>query len=276
MRYSENPAAFYVFILLAMAGLFSCSQERILARQYLKTNDTLNILLLTPDIVFKKNLKINSDSLPEQIRDSVSLEQSTILGKINDHLFLDLLSSQLIDELKHRKYRVFTEENMNEFMKLDSNSYIFKIAQVEVDEYPSVFVATRLYDSTEFTETLDQNSVSINLWYEVTQLNSEEKPVLIFSSDSLKDIIDGSFRRALLSYQPRYVYRRHDINIDDFYRKVTSFGSTNAEYIDDYFVNKFIHRNYNYQMFYPTAKYFHFDKQKNRVYPAGYKRFIFM
>lgn len=193
---------------------------------------------------------------------------------MNDKTFIDLLFSGLCDELKKEKFKVYTEENLDAFFKLDTNAFIFNIVQIELDEYNSPYTVSQVYDTMTYYKNFDLNAVAIDIWFEVSQLNvDQEKSKLLFSSDSINDDIDGHFKKLLLSNEIKYIYKRKEIRVDDLYNKMTDFAATNAGYIYDYFLNKYINEKYSGEIF---VKYYHYDKQRDIVYPAKYKRFIFM
>jgi len=263
-----------LFFYLFFAVFFiSCSPVKHIARQFISSNHPINILLLKPDYVFKKNFKIDTDTLPEEIKDSVGISQSLLLRKVNDNTVIDLLFSGLTDELRNRKLKIYTEENMNEFMKLDSGAFIFNIVQSELDEYSTPYTVSQVYDTLTYYKNFELNAVSINIWYEASQLNTQDKITLLYSSDSINDDIEGHFKKLFLSNEIKYIYKRKEISTDDLYNKIADIATTDAGYIYDYILNKYLNEKYIGGKF---LKYYHYDKQKDIIYPAKYKRFIFM
>ena len=252
----------------------SCSPVRRIAKQFTSSCDSINILLLKPEYIFKKNLKYSELGLPDSIKDDVGLSQSLILKNVDDNKVMDSLFSEIKYELKNRKFRVFTEENMNNFMKLDSEAFIFNLAQIEIDEYATPYTFSQVYDTTNYYKTFDLNTASLLLWFEASQLNSNQNNSnLLFSSDSIIDDIDGHFKKSILTNDIKFVYKRKDICVDDLYDKIADIAVNNADYIFDYLLNKFIYEKYTGNK---LLKYYHYDRKQKIVYPAKYKRFIFM
>ena len=231
-------------------------------------------MLMKTENVLKKNMKINVDSIPQNIRDSVCLAQSVILKLTNEKTLTNILFTGITDELKKRNFKVFTEEDMTAFMKLDSGAYIFHIAQIELDEYYIPDSRSQMYDTLTFYKSFDLNAISINLWYEVSQLNSDQNNnTTLFSSDYIDDKVNGFFRISFFTGEVDFVYNRKDITVDDLYSKASEFGISNAEYIYDYFLNKYI---YTYYKGDKKPKYIHYNAHSKKLYPAGQNRFIFM
>jgi len=184
--------------------------------------------------LYKKNLKINTDSVPESVRDSVAIANSVLLGKIVNKTFLNLLDNGLDDGLKKRKFKIYNEDSLNAFMKLQSKGYIFNLSQIELDEYLDFDTAFQEIDDQTYYQELIMNASSINLWFEVSQLNGEqEQNQVLFSSQSISDNITGHFKRDFLTGQVKFIYRRTDINADDVYLMAMDFGTVNASYIFD-------------------------------------------
>jgi len=263
----------FLLSFIFITFLFSCSQERQLARKFVASSDTICILLLKTDYIFKKNLKINTDS-SLKLRDSTNIVQKELLHNVNEKMLVDILFSGVFDKLKKQKIKVFSEENTDVFLLSNSAAYIFNLAQIELDEYSIPYTASQRYDTLIYSEDFNLNAAKINLWYEVSELNNtQENWKVLFADDYISDCIDGHFRKIFLSNDIRFIYSRINITQDDIYLMAAKFADTNAAYIYDYFLNDYIHRKYNGRK---KLKYFHFDLQKRKLYPAGNNRFIFM
>ncbi|NTW31644.1 MAG: hypothetical protein HGB12_03305 [Bacteroidetes bacterium] len=253
----------FIFVILVC----SCSQQRQLAKEFLNKKDSLSILILRTDTVFKKNLKKNNDSISDTTN-------SLFLGKTKNITLINLIYTGLIDELKKRKLKVYTDENMNSFMSLPSESYIFNMSQIEMDEYVIPYSFSQDYDEDEYYQDFNLNAVSLNTWFEVSELNGEqEKSKVLYSSKSINDNVYGYFRRNYLYDEIYFNYRRTDITLDDIYKSALNFGYTNADYIFDYFLNQYVYENYKGKM---KKNYLHYDIKKNRFIKAEKNRFIFM
>jgi len=229
---------------------------------------------MNTDYLFKKNLKINTDSLPEALKDSVSLAQSAVLGKVINKTFISLLYNGIFDEMKKRKFKVYNEDSIASFMQKDTTAWVFNLTQIELDEFNNPYTASQQFDTMTYYQDFDLNAASINLWFEVSQQNSDQdKGRVLFSSQFITDIVDGYFKRTFFSKDVNYIYQRKDITVDDVYNMAANFGAINASYIFDYFMNEYVYKKYKGQK---KPKYMHYDPVNKTIVPAAYNRFIFM
>jgi len=264
---------YFPFIVFSLFFLFSCSQEMHLAKEFVASKDTINVLLLKTDNVFKKNLKINSDQLPPAAKDSVALAESLMLKKLNDTTFVNLLFAGLMDGMNKKKFRVYTEERIDTFLLVHPTAYIFNLAQIEVDESTVNYTDSSMYDSTMYYQNFELTGVALNLWYELNEQNGDQKySKVLYNTASMYDQVDGYFHKAFFEL-PKYYYTRKDITIDDVYLLTSSFGNDNASYIYDYFLNDYIYKKYTGTK---KPKYLHYNSQTGKISPSGYNRFIFM
>jgi len=258
----------------ALLLISSCSPEVSLCRKFISSKDSIKILLLKTDNLYKKNLKINADSLPESVRDSVSLANSTILGKIKDKTFAELVYNGMSDEIKKSKFSVYIEDSLNVFMKMTGKAYIFNLTQIELDEYFENDTAAQEIEDKVYYQDFVLNSASINLWFDVSQLNGDQdKKRMLFSSTSISDDVNGHFKRDFMSGEIKFFYKRKDITEDDVYQMAQDFGVTNADYIFDYFMNEYVYLKYKGKK---KIAYMHYDPVRKMLSPAAYDRFIFM
>ena len=245
-----------------------------MARRFISTKDTLNILLLKPNEVLKANLAYQNDSVAASIRDSLAMVYSTVVSKADDKIMKELLTQSIADELKQYPCKVFDEDRMGNFMKLDSSGVIFQVAQMQMEEFVKPYTADAFYDELRFYQDFELKGVNLNLWFELSQLNSEQdKNKVLFSTTYITDDIEGVFRRSFLTGEVKFIYSRSDITKDDVYQMATDFGKVNAAYIFDYFLNQYVHTHYKGKKKLP---YLHYDLLKKRLRQAGLNRFIFM
>lgn len=264
----------FCLFLFLLTVVISCSSEKKLAKQFINSKDTVNILLLKTDYIFKKNLKVKADTIPVSGNDSVGADQFEIIGSVNNKTLTDLLFTGIIDELKKRNFRIYTEDNMNAFMKLDSDASIFHLVQVELDELYTPYTASQMYDTIIYYEDFNLNTVSINLWFELSHLNSDdEKSSVLYSTMKISDKVDGYFRRSFLTNGVKFYYDRKNVSSDDVYTLALYFGENNAEYIYDYFLNRYVYIKYKGKK---KLKFLHYDYKVKKISLAGHKRFIFM
>lgn len=263
------PVSFSIFLSI------SCSYEKKLANSFLRSGDTTYILLFMPeDMVFiKQNQSVADEKLGKDGSDSASIAASVFLSRTKDVLISDLVFSNFESVLKNGYFKVYSDDDMGRFMQLGVNSYIVRIAQLELDEFINPYTASEQFDTLTYYEEFDLNAICMNMWLEVTEVNgTQDTAQVLYSKVEISDVVDGYFTKSF-SGMVKYVYQRSDINLDNIYSMATGFGEMNALYLFDYFMNKYIHEHYKGSK---VPKYYHFDKETGKINPAGYYRFIFL
>jgi hypothetical protein len=262
-----------VFTVSLFAFLYSCSPLHHLAREYVQKQDTISVLLLTPETLIKNDLRFQKRNIP--VADSLMLSESRILKDLNDTLVRSLIIENLTDELKTRKFKVFDTKTITEFMLEKSEAYILNCVQIELDEYDTPLQESQQFDTITFSQDFLLNTVSLNIWFEISLLNNtNESTQLVFYSNSKNDKIDGKFRKNILSNEVKYIYTRTDVTVDDIYNLAAKFGVKNASNIFDYFMNQYLYLNFEGK---PSKyKYLSYDKNTLKFHPAKSDRFIFM
>ncbi len=261
-----------VIICFFMACFFfSCSMERKLAQKYINSNDTIHLLIIQTKEVTLKNLKLPVDSISK--KETVVSSGNAILDSLKKDVFLNIVNVGLVDELKKRNFKIYTESDTADFMKLDSG-YIFNISQIEIEEFDTPDTLFVQRDTALYYKAFLLNSIKIKWWIEVSQIMSNDVvDHVLYNTATYTDEIKTDYKEYFFSDQVNLVYDINKITMNRFYNEVYSFGMLNAAYINDYFMNKYI-----FDRYYKKKKplYFHFDSSQNHLSPAGYNRFIFM
>jgi hypothetical protein len=274
-HFRKIQSLLFLNLLFTFFLCVSCSQEKKLAKAFVKSGDTTSLLILLPeDLVFiKQNQSFADETLGKDGSDSASIAASVFLSKIKDTLITDLFYSNFEGILKGGPFRVYSDDDMSQFMQLGLRSYIIRIAQVELDESIIPYTASEQFDTLTYFEDFNLNAVSVNLWLEVTEVNgTQDTTQILYSKEQIADAIDGYFTKSF-SGMVKYIFNRTDINFDDIYKMTTDFGEMDAHFLFDYFMNKYIHEKYKGTK---VPKYYHFDGNSGKIYPAGYYRFIFL
>ena len=261
-----------IFIVIIF---FSCSQERKLAHSFIKSADSTNILFLKPDniVIILQNQKVANDSLGISGTEEKSISESSFLNKIKSKSIVDLLQTNMMDAMKNKPFKVFSDDNMNEFINLGKNSYIVKIVQIEMDEFYIPYSVSETIDTTVYSEDFNLNAVSLNLWIEVIEVNGDQDTAqVLFYKDQISEMVNGYFHSDIFG-EVKYIYKKNYIIVNEVYDMASEMGALSAAYLYDYFLNKYIHINYSGEK---VLKYFHYDVKSRTVYPAGYNRFIFL
>lgn len=238
---------FLVLAALAM-GLSSCAVERKLARQFIESDTGTVALVMLPEYVFKTNLKTYEhpgiDTLPEPKRDSILYAGSTFLNILSDSVILNRFNEKLTGQLQKYGYTIMEESRLDSFMVMHPGGLVVNVAQVSIEEF--VHPYTFDYDMVDEYYTvkdIDLNALSMNIWIELSQLNSIEKNNLFFTSDFITDDLEGYFRQYLFTGKIEFEYTLDTLTSSDIYLFMDSMGKKCAIYLHDYLLNDFIREN---------------------------------
>lgn len=260
--------------------LSSCSTERELARDFLNRKDSIAVLLIPPDFVFKTNLKAyeieNFDSLNEVQQDSALLANSDFLTEINDTLLVKRLFSSLQAGLSQYGIQSFSRDQLTEFMNLDSPAYQVSLVQLEVEEDVYPYRAEEVFfDTVLYFEDFLLDKVSLNHWFDVSKLNDPDAVNhVLYASHFVMDALEGRFVSNAFTRDVKFKYNLDDMQVEDIYALASMLGEKYAGYLFDYLLNEYIFRNYPEDT--GPNVYLHYDRQNKTIYPARDDRFIFM
>jgi hypothetical protein len=258
------------FAILLLAGLmFSCSQEYKIAKAYTRQFPKGSILLMRPDFIYKTNqMRFDlSDKMSENEKDSVSFFRSAYVQYIDDSAFLQGYISNMVDRLLADGFDVYDQEYTDSFMNAAPPAYIVNIAQLQLEEsHDSVFETTGETDSegTYNYQGIRINTVHLNSWIEVTELNADSGKVkkMFYASSRARDGISSRLN-FISSGELRFTYVIDSLRLSDIYDLATKSGKTYGDYLFDYFMNENIRKSL---LPWISQEYdMHYDPDKNRV-----------
>ena len=267
-------------MLLVFILFNSCTLERELAKESVDASDSISILLLPPEFLYKTNQKNweikNFENLDEWGKDSALFENSLFLKEIDDSVFYKNYLGTLVEELKLYGLKVFDEKELDTFMTIRSRAYIISISQLELEEYLYPYTAEEMFfDTMVYYKEFNLNAININSWYEISKLNDTEAASnLLYASHYLIDNLEGRFVNNIFTEKVSFKYNIDTITVDDIYLLANILGRKYAGYIFDYLINEYVFRNFpaNHR---PNI-YFHYNRIYKSLSPAGDDRFIFM
>lgn len=260
-------------------SLASCTLESKLTRSIINTRSNYKILVLKPDFLFKVNQKedsiANLSDLSKEAKDSITISKSIFLRNIKDSLLLNTYFTSIVDELKAYGLKVYTDSSAHKFYKSDSIAYIFDISQVELDENLLPFEDKIYVDTAWYIQSFQLNAVSLDSWFEATEVNgSQKKSKILFSEHIANDIIKGSFQTSVIGEQINYRYKRENLTLEDIYKFASYSGKKNAEYIFDYIINELVKQKLNSLNQPASTQYYHYNRNYNYVSPVNQDRLI--
>lgn len=266
------------FLLLVFIGgiVFSCSPEKQLANSFVKTEAKRSVLLLTTDKVFKTSQKKNIlDSLQitdESLFDSVLFVNSDFIQHINDSKFLSNYILGLEKELKMFGFDVYKENQMSEFMEVDTNAFVVYLAQVEAEESIFPYRDETVYYNSYFYHDHELNSLSVFSWIEINKVNEDTDQNVYFTEDVIVDEVEGEFTVDFFGGDIKYFYSIDSLKPAEIYNFAYSLGQKYAGYTYDLLLNKYIREN----LFEGTDTYWRFDPYTQTFFPATDDKFILL
>jgi len=268
-----------IISLILISNIISCSLEKKIATDFVYKANTKNILVLIPDYLFKSNIKtylIDSLGIADSENiDSLLLVHSDFLHDLNDSLFIANYALGYTKSLSKFGFNVFVQNQIEDFLVKDSNSYQVNIAQIELEETLYTFRDEEIIYDTYFYHDHNLNAVYINSWFEINNLNEDNNNHKIyFTSDMITDIADGMFDYDIFSNQVRYMYNIDSLKQDVLYEFAYRIGTMYAEYTFDLLLNNKLNKELN-----PTDRstnYWRYNPANHTFFIANDDRFILL
>lgn len=265
-----------------MVLLFTaCSPQKKLARSFMREGDPPQLLLLPPPPLQLNNV---NRSLIEPLlaenpalnADSLLYFNSRFLQQVSDSVFYETFLNEFIVELELLGCRVYTSDSLGRFLSLQQAAWTLSLAQVELEEYLLPRIERDYFiegeDSNVYYKHFVLNAVNLNYWIEVSRLNDSGFPVQMhFASQKVTDDLQGEFRRHLVSGNVHYEYRFREMQVADIYRMAKYQGRLYAGYLYDIFLN--YHLQQTVLPLNEEREYWHYNRQRDRLEPAGEQRF---
>jgi hypothetical protein len=252
-------------ITILLITLSSCSLERKMAVNFIKTANEQTILLQFPNQLIKSNLKIDStayskDTDPKDL-ELIGYNNSLVLKHVNDSIFLDRCKQNMLKELTSYGVNVLEFENYKE-ISTDS-VYLLNLAQIELEEYKdSATIDKFCYGYLRFYD-MQLNAINVNSWFELSKLNvsSLEFPVL-YSSYYQFDGVEGECKKEFTKRgnEVMYHFEIDDLDAEASYKLASEAGKRYASNFFDYLLNIYVQDNL------PAGKtpyfYYHYNREK--------------
>jgi hypothetical protein len=241
----------YLFLLVSVTLSLlttSCYVEKRLGKAFRETWIDTTALVLAPDYIFKENLKTYEipqlDSLAEWEKDSLLMKNSLFLNELDDSVLIAKLMNAFNGRLQKHGFTVLKQSSIDQFLTEHEHGLVINFAQVSVEE----FVHPYTFDYDLFGETftisdIDLNAVSVNVWIELSRLNSQQKNKVFFSSDFITDELDGYFRQFIFSGEMKFEYTIDTLSSSMIGEFMELMGRKYADNLYDYFLNDYIREN---------------------------------
>ena len=269
----------FLILISFFVLLNSCSVEYKIAKAFIDAPNNISILVFTPEYIFKNNLKTYEyqiyDSLSADELDSALYYNSLFLQNINDSIFVENYVSNLKIGLSMYGINVFPEHMLDSFLLIQSDAYILNIAQIELEEYEMPYTAEEYFGEYLYSEVIDLNAVSINSWFDIAKLNSEEnEKIVLYASHVVFDDMSGSFSQNVFTGDVSFSYLIDPMTENDVYELSALLGAKYAGFTFDYFLNNYIIDNLPENIH--SDKYLHYNPFRKTLTPVYDDGFIEM
>lgn len=271
-----------LYFISAIIFISSCSLERRVANNFVKSGKQISILVMEPELIVKKNHKViytdKYKNLKTQAqKDSLEMAKSKFLKNMKEKEVTGFFNYNLFKYLRqYPNVKIYSSKNMNEFLKIKENAYIFNFAQIEFEEYFLPYRDSAYFNGRKYVQEMARDALSMNFWIEITKVNSQDdKMKVAFTSVHAFDDIDGYFSYNFFLDEINYSYSRDNITGDDVENMIRYAGRKNAFLAYDYIINRHINEKLLPQQ--GQDIYFHYDLKSKRfikVYDEKYKYYF--
>lgn len=272
LRHFVKKYSWLIFIFF----LLSCNPEKKIARQFIDKKNTVSVLFLKPDMIYKTNFKVKAissfDSLPAILKDSIWKANTLFLDSISDSLFIDHFSQSLLNKIRLLGLKTYVQDSMEAFLSGNGIKFIVNYNQCEIEEYVDLkkFEFAFEVEGRNTDRELLVNSVNLNNWFDISMLNTGHTKDIVFSSQTISDLIDGRFVYYYLSGDVDFDYSYYPMSAKDVTNASVESGRINAGYLFDYFMNTYIAENLKDKA---PSEYYHYKGYKRKI-KATQDRFV--
>ena len=233
----------YILILAAaILLLISCSQQRNMARRFVKQHKKAVVALYLPNRLIKNNLRedimpaeLENASLEEQVK--YMQDQIKVVDKIDDDRFLDIIYASMKEALED--YGLTVRYWNDDSAEPDSMHWIINIPRIEIRETGESRDVCRWLYSQRYCVNLPVDMVNVASWFELADGTTD---ALAFTE---QDYFNDTDMTLDFDENTNRVYARtyvDTINIDGFYRFGTLLGRLYAGYCYDFMMYKYVDR----------------------------------
>ncbi len=273
MRFYKTGILFFAAILITL--LTSCTAERELAREFVKTKKNIPVLLLSTDRLILTNEKLkknqNFDSLNVSKQDSLWTVKTLYLDSINDTKLLSQFYGKFKTELQSYGFTVFTQDSIDKFNSLETPKYTLNIAQVEASENDYIYRDEEVFfNSLVYYQDNTLNLVDLNFWFEFSS-SELKKEKIFYSTFSISDKLKSRFILDNTNNSVSYQYKITHITLNGIYRLTDYSARKSTNYFFNYLMNKYVKDNLPSNVVAP--KHFSFDPSTGFIFNSENEKF---
>ena len=261
-----------VVTIILLFNLFSCTIEKKIAKEFIENDSTRSVLVIPPDFVYKTSLKDYEEEdtafMDEWELDSLLYENSLFLKYVIDSVFLNDYYVNYCYELEKLGFEVHDQDSLVVYLSRKPDSYIFHLAQIELEEYIMPIIEKEEFDEYLYYQVFNLNAINVNSWLEISKMNEEEKKFLFFSSLFLTDELEGYFKYNYFTGDVKFKYSIDTLLLDEVYQLGELAGYLYAGYTFDYFLNLYIDKRMEEEEKRRSNIYYHYNRERNYLAPA--------
>lgn len=267
---------YIVLIMIAWGMLFlsACYPGQRLAKTYIDSSVDMDFIILSPDFIYKENLKTyladTAEELTGEELDSLLFYKSSYLKDVNDSIYIRRFAESLVMNMNKLQMKAHLEERLDSLMNSGSRGFMVNVAQILMEEYITPYEPEAVVNGDVITAgAVDLNAVNISTWFELTEMNPpDDEPIakVLFASDEVTDRINGQFVQYLLRGVV-YEYSVDTLKVADLYSAADLLGYKYAMYFYDYFLNRFILKSDPSLI--GEDLYYHYDPVRGKAYPIN-------
>ena len=249
LKFVKLSVLFMVFLFLT-----SCTVENQLSTDFKKHSDSVSVLIVGSSHLQKVSAVIQklypqySDLSPE-LQDTVWKHQTKFLDSVGDSVILESYYKSIVEQLKKTNLKIYTDKQVDEFVKQSGEKWIFRVAQIQLEEdKQKVDFSKEMRGEEELYKDMEIEVLSINTWFEVFKSENDTTPFnIVYGQQTVSDEVKGRFFETL-DGKYEFRYKRTDLTKEDVLKLATSSGKKNAQQIADYIFTKYV------RIFYPESE----------------------
>ncbi len=248
-----KPAFVKIILFISLPILIlvsSCTIQSQLSKDFNKYSDSVSVLIVGSSNLQKVSLVVERlypqfDELSADLKDTVWKHQTKFLNSVEDSAVLNIHYRFIIQQLKKTKIKIFTDDKVDEFVKQSGPKWIFRIAQIQLEEdKQKVDFSTELKGQEELYKDMEIEILSVNVWFEVfTSENDTTPKTILYVQKTISDEVKGRFFETI-DGKFEFRFNRTDIMKEDILKLSELSANNNAQQITNYIFTKYIRTYY--------------------------------
>ena len=253
-------------LLILSVFFISCSVERKLAKEFVEETNKPPVVLKKPKklymVSYRETDKDTSGLKSWQI-DSIRFYESKYLQHLEQEKLLDNFNDSFYKEMERLGFNVHQGKEVAPLIGKDTvNPIIVSFPQMEMNEYVELYRDRGYVGNRVYYKNLDLDAIDLSTWLKLARHKSDKQKVF-FINDSITDYIDGYFYLNRKAGRVKYRYEEHELEKGDIYKFMQDMGKNYAQYVYDYYLNRFIDLNRNKPS--PREFLYHYDPVNEEI-----------